>query len=120
VLFEAPPRLGALLADLAAAAGPERRAVVARELTKLHEELRAGTLAELANYFSETPPRGELTVVLQGTGAPPVEPDRSEEALEAAAGLLAEGLTRREVARRLTESHGLSRNDAYRLVTGLP
>ncbi|HEU5041191.1 MAG TPA: 16S rRNA (cytidine(1402)-2'-O)-methyltransferase, partial [Gemmatimonadales bacterium] len=120
VLFEAPPRLGALLADLAAAAGPERRAVVARELTKLHEELRAGTLAELASYFSETPPRGELTIVLQGTGAPPVEPDRSEEALEAAAGLLAEGLTRREVARRLTESHGLSRNDAYRLVTGLP
>ena len=120
VLFEAPPRLGALLADLAAVAGAGRRAVVARELTKLHEEIRAGTLAELAAHFEETAARGELTIVLEGTGAPPAEPDRSEEALEAAAGLLAEGLSRREVARRLTESHGLSRNDAYRLVTGLP
>jgi 16S rRNA (cytidine1402-2'-O)-methyltransferase len=120
VLFEAPPRLVALLKDLAGAAGAERRAVVARELTKLHEEFRTGTLAELAGYFSEVPPRGELTVVLEGTGGPPEEPDRSEEALEAAAELLAEGLSRREVARRLTESHGLSRNDAYRLVTGLP
>jgi 16S rRNA (cytidine1402-2'-O)-methyltransferase len=120
VLFEAPPRLVALLKDLAGAAGAERRAVVARELTKLHEEFRTGTLAELAGYFSEVPPRGELTVVLEGTGGPPEEPDRSEEALEAAAELLAEGLSRREVARRLTESHGLSRNDAYRLVTGMP
>jgi 16S rRNA (cytidine1402-2'-O)-methyltransferase len=120
VLFEAPPRLVALLKDLVGAAGAERRAVVARELTKLHEEFRTGTLAELAGYFSEVPPRGELTVVLEGTGGPPEEPDRSEEALEAAAELLAEGLSRREVARRLTESHGLSRNDAYRLVTGLP
>ena len=120
VLFEAPPRLVALLEDLARTAGPGRRAVVARELTKLHEEIRTGTLAQLAGYFSETPPRGELTVVLEGTGGPPEEPDRSEEALEAAAELLAEGLSRREIARRLTESHGLSRNDAYRLVTGLP
>ena len=120
VLFEAPPRLAALLADLAAAAGPDRRAVVARELTKLHEEFRAGTLAELADYYSQVAPRGELTVVLEGAGRPAPAPDRSEEAQEAATELLAEGLSRREVARRLTESHGLSRNDAYRLVTGLP
>ena len=120
VLFEAPPRLVALLGDLAAAAGPNRRAVVARELTKLYEELRAGTLADLVDYFSGVPPRGELTIVLEGTGSPAPEPDRTEEAIEAATELLAEGLTRREVARRLVESHGLSRNDAYRLVTGLP
>ena len=58
--------------------------------------------------------------MLSGTGSPAPEDDRTEEAAEHAAELLAEGLTRREVARRLTESHGLSRNDAYRLVTGLP
>jgi 16S rRNA (cytidine1402-2'-O)-methyltransferase len=120
VLFEAPTRLASLLTDLAAVAGPHRRAVVARELTKLHEEFRGGTVAELADYYSNVPPRGELTIVLQGTGGPAPEPDRSGEALEAAAELLAEGLSRREVARQLTESHGLSRNDAYRLVTGLP
>ena len=120
VLFEAPPRLAALLRDLAAAAGPGRRAMVARELTKLHEELRAGTLAELADYYSETAPRGELTIVMEGTGTPAPAPDRTTDATEEATALLAEGLSRREVARRLTETLGMPRNDAYRLVMGLP
>jgi 16S rRNA (cytidine1402-2'-O)-methyltransferase len=120
VLFEAPSRLAALLRDLAAAAGPDRRAMVARELTKLHEELRAGTLAELADYYSETPPRGELTIVMEGTGTPAPAPDRTADATEEATALLAEGLSRREVARRLTETLGMPRNDAYRLVMGLP
>jgi 16S rRNA (cytidine1402-2'-O)-methyltransferase len=120
VLFEAPSRLVALLRDLADAAGPGRRALVARELTKLHEELRAGTLAELADYYSEVPPRGELTIVVEGTGTPAPAADRTHDATEEATVLLAEGLTRREVVRRLTETMGMSRNDAYRLVTGLP
>jgi len=120
VLFEAPSRLVALLRDLAAAAGPDRRAVVARELTKLHEELRAGTLAGLADYYSDATPRGEITLVVEGTGAPAPPPDRTADATEEATALLAEGLSRREVARRLTETLGMSRNDAYRLVMGLP
>jgi 16S rRNA (cytidine1402-2'-O)-methyltransferase len=120
VLFEAPSRLVALLRDLADAAGPGRRALVARELTKLHEELRAGTLAELADYYSEVPPRGELTIVVEGTGSPAPAADRTLDATEEATALLAEGLTRREVVRRLTETMGMSRNDAYRLVMGLP
>jgi 16S rRNA (cytidine1402-2'-O)-methyltransferase len=119
VFFEAPPRLADLLGDLAKVA-PGRRATVARELTKLHEEFRAGTLEELAHYYSEHPPRGELTIVLEGTGAPPEPPDRTEDARERASELLAEGLTRREVVRRLSETLGLSRNDAYRLVMELP
>lgn len=120
VLFEAPTRLAALLGHLASAAGPSRRAVVARELTKLHEELRSGTLADLADYYSSVPPRGEVTVVLEGTGTPAVPADRTDEAVERASELLAEGKSRREVARLLADSHGLSRNDAYRLVMGLP
>jgi 16S rRNA (cytidine1402-2'-O)-methyltransferase len=120
VLFEAPTRLVALLADLAKVAGPSRQAVVARELTKVHEEFRGGTLAELADYYSEFPPRGELTIVVQGTGTPVASPDRTDEAMEHASELLAEGMSRREVARLLTETHGLSRNDAYRLVMELP
>ncbi|MGH7525335.1 MAG: 16S rRNA (cytidine(1402)-2'-O)-methyltransferase, partial [Gemmatimonadales bacterium] len=120
VHFEAPTRLVQLLQDLAAVGGGERAAVVARELTKLHEEFRAGTLAELADYYSRRPPRGELTVVLAGTGAPASEPDRTADAIEEATRLLAEGVSRREVARRLTEALGIPRNDAYRLVMGLP
>jgi 16S rRNA (cytidine1402-2'-O)-methyltransferase len=120
VFFEAPPRLTDLLEDLARAAGGTRRALVARELTKLHEELRLGTLDELARYYTEHPPRGELTIVLEGTGAPAEPPDRTGDAVEQATLLLAEGMTRREVVRRLSESLGLSRNDAYRLVMELP
>jgi 16S rRNA (cytidine1402-2'-O)-methyltransferase len=120
VLFEAPPRLVGLLQDLAAVAGGDRRALVARELTKLHEELRFGTLDQLADYYSESPPRGELTIVIEGTGTPAAAPDRTEDAVEQATMLLAEGMTRKEIVRRLSETLGLSRNDAYRLVMELP
>lgn len=120
VFFEAPTRLLALLADLLALAGTGRRAVVARELTKLHEEFRAGTLGELVDYFTETAPRGECTVVLEGTGSPVEPPDRTDEAVERATVLLADGMTRREIVRELTEQFGIARNDAYRLVMELP
>jgi 16S rRNA (cytidine1402-2'-O)-methyltransferase len=109
-----------LLEDLIPLAGADRAVVVARELTKMHEEIRSGTLGELVDYFTATPPRGELTIILRGTGSPAPEPDRTEEAMEQATSLLAEGLARREVARRLTESLGLPRNEAYRLVMELP
>jgi 16S rRNA (cytidine1402-2'-O)-methyltransferase len=120
VFFEAPNRLLALLEDLARLAGPERPAAATRELTKLHEEVRAGTLAELLEHFGRVDPRGEFTVVLGGAGKPAPPPDRSDEAAELARDLLADGLTKKEVVRRLTETLGLARNDAYRLVMELP
>jgi 16S rRNA (cytidine1402-2'-O)-methyltransferase len=120
VFFEAPSRVVPLLEDLRERVGPDRLAVVARELTKLHEEIRSGTLDALVEYFTDVPAKGELTVVLQGTGSPEPEVDRTEDAVEQATFLLAEGLSRREVVRRLTESLGIPRNDAYRLVMELP
>ena len=122
VLFEAPGRVAALLADLATACGATRPAVVGRELTKVFEETRAGTLAELAGYYAEAPARGEVTVVVAGTGKradeialPPAPPDPGARARA----LLAQGLTRRDAADRLAEETGLSRNAAYRLVNEL-
>jgi 16S rRNA (cytidine1402-2'-O)-methyltransferase len=120
VIFEAPLRLVSLLEDLIAVCGADRTATVSRELTKIHEEIRTGSLGDLVDYFTTVPPRGELTVVLQGTGTPAVGSPRSEDAVEQATSLLAEGLTRREVVRRLTESLGLPRNEAYKLVMELP
>ena len=119
VIFEAPPRLSALLTELAAATDPDRRAVVCRELTKVHEEVREGSLAELAGHFGATPPRGEITVLLEGTGKErkPL-PDLDALRFEAQA-LLGEGLSRRSVVGRLTESSGLPRNAIYRLVMEL-
>lgn len=66
VLYESPYRVGDLLADLAAIA-PDARVVVARELTKLHEELVRGTAVELAPRYAEKAPKGEVTVVISGT-----------------------------------------------------
>jgi 16S rRNA (cytidine1402-2'-O)-methyltransferase len=120
VFYEAPPRLVTLLEDLIPLTGADRLVVVARELTKIHEEIRSGPIGELADYYATVPPRGELTIVLQGTGTPLAPPDRTDDAVEQATSLLADGLTRREVVRRLTESLGLPRNEAYKLVMELP
>jgi 16S rRNA (cytidine1402-2'-O)-methyltransferase len=119
VLFESPHRLGALLTDLLPLAGAGRTVVVARELTKLHEEIRSGTLGELAPYYEESPPRGEITVVLAGGGVAPEPVIDVVDAASRAAGLLATGLTRKEVVQRLIAETGLPRNEAYRIVTAL-
>ena len=120
VLFEAPPRVADLLEDLATACGAERRAVVARELTKLFEETRAGTLAELAGYYAEAPARGEVTVIVAGTGKPAraERADSPDPAIRARA-LLAQGMTRRDVADQVAAETGITRNTAYRLVNEL-
>ena len=118
VMFEAPNRVTQLLADLIAACGPDRRASVSRELTKVFEETRGGTLQELSEHYAAAPVRGEVTVVLSGTGkrrveAPPPDP------AERARALLEEGLSRKDVADRLAQETGISRNTAYRLVNEL-
>jgi 16S rRNA (cytidine1402-2'-O)-methyltransferase len=118
VLFEAPPRLAALLADLCDACGAERPAVVARELTKRYEEVRAGTLGELAVYYQSHEPRGELTVVVAGRTDRAPAPTPAD-ARARAAELLAAGTSRRDVVRRVMEEFALPRNEAYRLVTEL-
>ncbi len=120
VFFESPHRIGELLDDLRDACGAGRRATVARELTKLHEEIVHGTLEELITHFNESEPRGEFTVVLEGTGEEEKVPDEAPDASALAVGFLADGMSRKETARRVAEATGLSRNDAYRLVMGLP
>ena len=118
VLFEAPPRLVKLLEDLSKVCGGEREAAVARELTKVHEELNAGTLDKLAVYYEENPPKGEVTVLIAGQRGEPAEVD--EEAVRARARtLLDEGLSGRDTAGRLAEEFALPRREAYRIVTKL-
>ena len=112
VLYEAPSRVGDTLADLDAAGAGERRAVVARELTKQFEEFCRGTVRALAAQFRDTAPRGEVVIVVQGAEAPVLD----EDALRAhAAALRAEGLSARDVVRVLMEDDGAPRNLAYRL-----
>ena len=112
VLFESPHRLVDTLRDLSSVTSTTRTAAVARELTKVYEEVRRGTLVELAAYYDEVPPKGEIVIVLAGA----VLEEVSEAQLETrAAELRAEGFRPREIVQRLMDEHGASRNQAYRL-----
>ncbi|MEO6211309.1 MAG: 16S rRNA (cytidine(1402)-2'-O)-methyltransferase [Gemmatimonadaceae bacterium] len=112
VLYEAAPRVAATLRDLSGVGCGARPGVVARELTKQFEELRRGTLDELAAYYDDAPPRGEVVLVI--AGAPPVVADENV-ARERARALRAGGLSARDVARTLVAEQGITRNVAYRL-----
>ena len=110
ILYEAPGRVAESLRELAERAG-ERSAVVARELTKQFEELRRGTLESLSAYYKDTPPRGEVVILV--AGAPPVTVDENVWADEARE-LRASGASVKDVVATLTKK-GVSRNAAYRL-----
>ena len=113
VLYESPKRIAATLGDLARCCGGERRAVVARELTKLHEEYVRGSLDQLVEW-SQTEPKGEIVLVLEGA-LPAPEPD--DEAIVAALNLaLAEGLSSRDAASLVAADLGVSRRKAYGLL----
>jgi len=118
VLFEAAPRLVELLSALAKRCGGDRRAVVARELTKLHEEVRCGTLVELAGYYDEHPPRGEVTVLLE-CAAEVRESGNPELARARAEKLLAAGSSRKDAAASIAEEFFLPRREAYKMVCDL-
>ncbi len=110
VLFEAPHRLAATLAELAEACGPDRPCSLARELTKLHEEVWRGTLGAAAQRAVGQPPRGEHVVVVGG--APPPEVG-DEEVAAAVAEARAAGLSARDTAREVAERLGVPRNRVY-------
>lgn len=112
VIFESPQRLVATLAELATELGGDRPAVVARELTKVHEEFVRGTLSEVQAYYREHLPRGEVVLCL---GAAPDTPpgEGAEEALTYARALVREGATSKVIVRALRERFGLDRNRAY-------
>jgi 16S rRNA (cytidine1402-2'-O)-methyltransferase len=117
VFFEAPHRLAASLADFAAAFGGTRSAAVCRELTKTYEQIRRGTLAELAGWASTDEPRGEITVVV--AGAPQsVERPSDAELLGAVADRQAAGVTRKDAVAEVASAYGVPRREVYNLVVG--
>jgi 16S rRNA (cytidine1402-2'-O)-methyltransferase len=121
VIYEAPSRVSATLADLAVAAGGERRAAVCRELTKLHEEVIRGSLGELAARAAagEIRLRGEFAIVVDAVAhsaardaAASVAPSL-EEARRAVDRLAASGLKRSQAVRRVAAETGLDRRALY-------
>jgi 16S rRNA (cytidine1402-2'-O)-methyltransferase len=113
VFFEAPHRLVETLADLAAAFGSSRPAVVCRELTKTYEEIRRGTLAELAGWAGEAPPRGEITLVVGGAPAMPAARPSDARLAAAVAGHEVEGTTRKAAIAAVATEFGLPKREVY-------
>jgi len=112
VLYEAPNRVAETLAEVAARSSPDRRCVVARELTKLFEEFRDGTVEEVAAYYGDSPPRGEVVILLAGA-SPKLF---SEDELEARVKALREaGVSARDAAARVSSETGVARNAVYRI-----
>jgi 16S rRNA (cytidine1402-2'-O)-methyltransferase len=117
VLFESPERLDALLESLSGLAGGGRRVAVARELTKVHETIFRGTLAEARRYYREHPPRGEVTVVVApGEGLERGGEADREAGRTLAAALLEAGERPSAVAKEVSRRLGIPRNLAYSIV----
>jgi 16S rRNA (cytidine1402-2'-O)-methyltransferase len=112
VFYESPQRVAAVVAELAEIF-PARRVAVARELTKIHEEVLRGTLAQVSRELSEREVLGEICVVLEG--AAPREPVHDSVILEALRAQFDAGLSTRDAVEFVTESLGISHRDVYRL-----
>jgi 16S rRNA (cytidine1402-2'-O)-methyltransferase len=114
ILYEAPQRLTALLADVLAVLG-DRPVAVCRELTKLHEEIRRGPAGEMLAYFQAGEVKGEVTVVIGGAPAQSGEPWTDEAVIAAVQTLIAEGVPRKEAAGQVAEASGRRKRDVYQL-----
>jgi 16S rRNA (cytidine1402-2'-O)-methyltransferase len=111
VLYEAPHRLARTLADLSASFGDDRRVAIARELTKLHEEVWRGTIGDAIAWAARQEPRGEFVVVVDGAPAPD---DATDDDVRAAVDeALRRGLSPRDAAAVVASALGVAKRRAY-------
>jgi 16S rRNA (cytidine1402-2'-O)-methyltransferase len=119
VLFEAPHRVARTLADLTGACGPARRIAVGRELTKLHEELWRGTLAEAGEWVGGHEPRGEWVIVVAGALTAQSTPPTDAEVVDALLDRLDDGADRRQAVAEVMAELRLPKRAVYPLAVGL-
>jgi 16S rRNA (cytidine1402-2'-O)-methyltransferase len=117
VFYEAPHRLASTLADLTTELGGWRRVAVARELTKLHEEVWRGHLHEAADWATEAAPKGEIVLVVQGQV--PSGPATSDDVEAAVQARLDAGDSARDAAASVATSLGVSKRLAYEVANRL-
>lgn len=115
LVFEAPGRLPATLADIAAVLGADRPIAIARELTKRFEEIRRGPAAEVADWAASEPPRGEVVILF---GAP-ARHDATDAEIEAALGPLIEEAGVKEACKVVAARLGVPRSRAYAIALAL-
>ena len=112
VIYESPHRIEATLTELAEVFGPARSGAVARELTKLHEEMIRGPLSELADW-AKTPVKGEIVVIVDG--APPAPDPTDDDIVSAVRSAMGSGSTRRDASGEVAARFGIGRRRVYEL-----
>jgi 16S rRNA (cytidine1402-2'-O)-methyltransferase len=112
VLYEAPGRLAETLSEIATSGEASRHCLVAREMTKVFEEFRNGTVEELAAYYANSPPRGEVVIVLSRQDPKPFSEDELRDRVKV---LREAGVSARDAASQVSQETGVPRNTVYRL-----
>lgn len=115
VFYEAPHRLAQTLTALSAALGGERRISLCRELTKLHEEVFRTTLAEAAEHYAQTEPRGEFVLVVEGA-AQTQNAVTLPQALALARELIAQGVSKKDAVKQIAAETGVPKNALYQAI----
>lgn len=119
IFYESPHRLRETLEDLGAVLGETREIVLARELTKMHEEFWRGTITDAIAHYTKREPQGEFTLVV--AGATLEKPQISEAAIKAELqNLLKQGLSRSDASRQLSQQTSLPRRQIYQLALTIP
>lgn len=119
IFYEAPHRVRATLQDLANCLGETRNIVMARELTKLHEQFWRGSLRDAIAHYTQHEPKGEFTLIVAGVQAE--IPVFSEENLKAELmQIMAQGVSRSQASRQLAQITKLPRRQLYQLALSLP
>jgi 16S rRNA (cytidine1402-2'-O)-methyltransferase len=112
VLYEAPNRVADTLDVLSKTGAPDRQCVVAREITKLFEEFRSGTVEELAAYYANEAPRGEVVILLSGASPKTFNQEELQDRVKA---LREAGRSARDAAAEVAAETGVPRNVVYRI-----
>ena len=114
VFYEAPHRIMETLRDLLAALGPDRRVVVARELSKVHEEFLRGSVSEVLEQLKGREIRGEITLVVEGNAGLELVTDPRKSIGARMKELMEQGADERTALKNAAKEFGVSRSDAYR------
>ncbi|HVF30116.1 MAG TPA: SAM-dependent methyltransferase, partial [Pyrinomonadaceae bacterium] len=115
IFYESPRRMASALADCLDILG-DRPAVIAREITKLHEEFSRGTLSELQSKLSPATSKGEAVLLIDRVQGTPPKANAASSLTQRLARLEAEGVDRKTALKRAAKEFGISRSEAYRIV----
>lgn len=116
IFYEAPHKLKNTLADMADVFGANRKIALARELTKVHEEIMRCTIGEAVEYYSENNPRGEYVLVIEGAKEAETEEEAFWDKLsitEHVEKYIAEGMSSKDAVKKAAEDRGLPKRDVY-------